>query len=75
MKINRLFIYSVLAFAAVMLFVQCNKNNTTEKSAEAPAAQTTAISGKLPIAYVNIDSLLQKYNYATAYYVKLVINP
>lgn len=29
-----------------------------------PAAQTTSISGKLPIAYVNIDSLLQKYNYA-----------
>ncbi|BEG62382.1 hypothetical protein NSB1T_11445 [Coprobacter fastidiosus NSB1 = JCM 33896] len=48
-----------------MLFVQCNKkNNTTEKSAKTPAAQTTSISGKLPIAYVNIDSLLQKYNYA-----------
>ena len=48
-----------------MLFVQCNKkNNTTEKSAKTPAAQTTSILGKLPIAYVNIDSLLQKYNYA-----------
>ena len=40
------------------------KNNTTEKSAKTPAAQTTSILGKLPIAYVNIDSLLQKYNYA-----------
>lgn len=40
------------------------KNNTTEKSAETPAAQATSISGKLPIAYVNIGSLLQKYNYA-----------
>ena len=65
MKISRPFIHSVLAFAIVMLFVQCNKkNNTTEKSAETPAAQATSISGKLPIAYVNIDSLLQKYNYA-----------
>lgn len=65
MKISRPFIHSVLAFAIVMFFVQCNKkNNTTEKSAETPAAQATSISGKLPIAYVNIDSLLQKYNYA-----------
>ena len=65
MKISRPFIHSVLAFAIVMLFVQCNKkNNTTEKSAKTPAAQTTSILGKLPIAYVNIDSLLQKYNYA-----------
>ena len=79
MKISRPFIHSVLAFAIVMLFVQCNKkNNTTEKSAKTPAAQTTSISGKLPIAYVNIDSLLQKYNYAkdlmNRYYVVLKIH-
>ena len=53
MKISRPFIHSVLAFAIVMLFVQCNKkNNTTEKSAKTPAAQTTSILGRFAITKI-----------------------
>ncbi len=65
MKISRPFIHSVLAFAIVMLFVQCNKKIIRLKNQlKHLLPKTTSILGKLPIAYVNIDSLLQKYNYA-----------
>ncbi len=49
------------ACAALVAFtaIQC-----TPKQAEEPVATTTPLEIQLPIAYINVDSLLVNYNYA-----------
>ncbi|MDH6535479.1 OmpH family outer membrane protein [Parabacteroides sp. 52] len=60
-------INGVLAVAIIILFVMqfSNKKETTVTKAFAQGDEATAI---LPIAYVNIDSLLMNYNYAKDLY-------
>ena len=53
---------SLAAIAIVLLFTQCA--NKTENHTQTTATATAAISGgELKIAYVDIDSLLTKYNF------------
>ena len=53
---------SLAAIAIVLLFTQCA--NKTETHPQTTATSTAAISGgELKIAYVDIDSLLTKYNF------------
>lgn len=64
MKNINYIINGVLALAVVILFVM----QFTEKKNESGVTKTFAVeenaSGLLPIAYVNVDSLLQNYNYS-----------
>jgi len=64
MKNLSLIINAVLAVAVVILFVLVlgNKSNNTTK--QFTTGKDTVISGKLPIAYINIDSLLLHYQFA-----------
>lgn len=65
MKNINYIINGVLAVAVVILFVmQFSGKKETSVSSPAVSAGEGAIAGKLPIAYVNVDSLLENYNYA-----------
>ena len=57
-----MFVSGLLALATVFGFSQCTEKNTTATST---AAQTTTVAGtsNMKIAYVEIDSLLTKYNF------------
>lgn len=68
------FMHAVVALAVAMLCVQC-KNNTTKEAAETTKTLTekqAADSGRLPIAYIRIDSLLMKYDFAKEVSEKLL---
>jgi len=64
MKNASLIINAILAVAVIILFwlVLSNKTNSTAK--QAVSGKNTFTKGKLPIAYVNIDSLLLNYQFA-----------
>ncbi|MDR3653501.1 MAG: OmpH family outer membrane protein [Paludibacter sp.] len=64
MKNLSLIINAILAIAVVVLFVLVlgNKSNTATK--QLVIGKDTVTTGKLPIAYVNIDSLLLHYQFA-----------
>lgn len=58
-SLNKLFM-SLAALAVILFFVQCAGNNATPASDEASADESA--SG-LKVAYVNVDTLLAKYNF------------
>ena len=64
MKNLSLIFNAILAIAVVVLFVLVlgNKNNTVAK--QTVAGKDVVTKGKLPIAYINIDSLLLHYQFA-----------
>ena len=64
MKNLSLIFNAVLAIAVVVLFVLVlgNKSNTVAK--QSVAGKDFVTKGKLPIAYINIDSLLLHYQFA-----------
>ncbi|MEI8086777.1 MAG: OmpH family outer membrane protein [Paludibacter sp.] len=64
MKNLSLIMNAILAIAVIVLFwlVLANKSNTTAK--QIVAGKNSVTVGKLPIAYVNIDSLLLNYQFA-----------
>ena len=64
MKNVSLIFNAVLAIAVIILFwlVLGTKSNTTAK--QLITGKATVTSGKLPIAYVNVDSLLLHYQFA-----------
>lgn len=65
MKNINYIINGILALAVVILFVmQLSGNKGAGAANPATPEEGTAISGTLPIAYVNVDSLLENYNYA-----------
>lgn len=59
--------------ACSFLFVQCN-NSGSQSKAVSGVNDTSFVSNgnRLPIAYINTDSLLQKYNYAQDLQKKLL---
>lgn len=65
MKNVSLIMNAILAIAVVVLFVLV-LGNKTNKTVQQQVAQGkgTITTGKLPIAYINIDSLLLNYQYA-----------
>jgi len=64
MKNLSLIFNAILAIAVVVLFVLVlgNKSNTVAK--QTVAGKDVVTKGKLPIAYINIDSLLLHYQFA-----------
>lgn len=56
-------INGVLAVAVVILFVMQFSNKKESGAAKSVASEDTVASGLLPVAYINLDSLLQNYNY------------
>lgn len=52
----------LLVMATVLMFAQCSGNNNAATSAVAPAGGAAG-SSNMKIAYVEIDSLLTKYNF------------
>jgi outer membrane protein len=64
MKNLSLIINAVLAVAIVVLFVLVLSNKSNSATKQSTTGKDQVISGKLPIAYVNIDSLLLHYQFA-----------
>ena len=63
MKRTNFILNGFLALAIVLVFAQCSdKNNNAATSSTAPAAGVAG-SSNMKIAYVEIDSLLTKYNF------------
>ncbi|WP_455674240.1 OmpH family outer membrane protein [Phocaeicola sp.] len=65
MKRTNFILNGFLALATVLVFAQCTdkNNNASTTSTAAPAAAGAAGSSNMKIAYVEIDSLLTKYNF------------
>ena len=59
-SLNKLFM-SLAALAVILFFAQCAGNNATSATEEA-TAEDGSMSG-LKVAYVDVDSLLAKYNF------------
>ncbi len=65
MKNINYLINGILAVAIVILFVmQFSGKKEANVANVVPASAGEATSGQLPVAYVNVDSLLENYNYA-----------
>lgn len=64
MKNINYLINGVLALAVIILFVMHFSGKKESDSPQAVLAGTEGVSGLLPIAYVNVDSLLTNYNYS-----------
>ena len=63
MKRTNFILNGFLALAIVLVFAQCSdKNNNAATSSAGPAAGVAG-SSNMKIAYVEIDSLLTKYNF------------
>lgn len=63
MKITDYVIKPLLAFGLVLLFTQC-KDQEKPKTEDIKSEPRAVSAGRLPIAYINQDSLLLKYNFA-----------
>lgn len=64
MKNLSLLINVVLAIAIIVLFIKVYGGNKQQSGDNAANRATAELSEKLPIAYVNIDSLLLNYQFA-----------
>ncbi|OAV75977.1 Outer membrane protein [Bacteroidales bacterium Barb7] len=65
MKNIHYIIEGVLAVAIIVLFaLQFSSGKKTSFAANAASESNIDLSGVLPIAYINVDSLLENYNYA-----------
>ncbi len=64
MKNINYIINGILAVAVVILFVMQFSNKKQVSPAKVVATQSESTTGTLPVAYVNVDSLLENYNYA-----------
>lgn len=63
MKLKNLTFPIVFTLAIVALFVQCKEATTNQTAAPIATADSAALA-TLPIAYINVDTLLQNYNYS-----------
>jgi len=59
-SLNKLFM-SLAAMAVVLFFAQCAGNTPAPAESEAPAEEST--TSALKVAYVEVDTLLSKYNF------------
>jgi outer membrane protein len=64
MKNLSLIINAVLAIAVIVLFVKVFSNGSKGESQQQVASAQKGASERLPIAYINVDSLLLNYNFA-----------
>lgn len=64
MKNVSIIINAIMAVAIVILFVLVLTNKSNPIAKQLTTGKDVAVSGKLPIAYINIDSLLLHYQFA-----------
>ena len=66
MKHTNTIVNIVLAIGIIVLYILhfCGKDGDCPSSEKASASNVAVGSGQLPIAYINIDSLLQSYSYS-----------
>lgn len=67
MKNTNTIISAILAVAVVILFIlhfSGNKKGASNETYSGTATEGTEMSAKMPVAYINIDSLLTNYTYA-----------
>lgn len=64
MKNLSLILNGVLAIAVIVLFVKVFGGNANSVNNGAPFSKEEIKAGKLPIAYINVDSLLSNYQFA-----------
>jgi outer membrane protein len=64
MKNASLIINAILVVAVIILFWLVLSNKTNNSAKQAVSGKNAFTKGKLPIAYVNIDSLLLNYQFA-----------
>ncbi len=62
MKKVNYFVNGLVALSLAMLLSECKQANQAENQTKNASAQTTELTG-MKIAYVEVDSLLAKYNY------------
>lgn len=63
MKRSKFILNGFLALTTAMSFAQCSNNNPTTSPAATNAPAGVAGSSNMKIAYVEVDSLLTKYNF------------
>ncbi len=64
MKNLSLILNGILAIAVIVLFVKVFGDSSKGSSSHSVSASDSICNGKLPIAYINVDSLLLNYNFA-----------
>ena len=64
MKNLSLILNGILAIAVIVLFVKVFSETSKGSSTHSSAAHDSICNGVLPIAYINVDSLLLNYNFA-----------
>lgn len=66
MKHTNTIVNIVLAISIIVLYILhfCGKDGDCPSSEKTSASSAAVGSGQLPIAYINIDSLLQSYSYS-----------
>lgn len=66
MKHTNTIVNIVLAISIIVLYILhfCGKDGNSPSSEKASTSSAAVGSGQLPIAYINIDSLLQSYSYS-----------
>lgn len=64
MKNLSLILNAVLAIAVIVLFVKVFSGNANSNTGKAIFSNDSISTGKLPIAYINVDSLLLNYQFA-----------
>lgn len=63
MKKKNLILNGCLALGMGLMFTQCNGNNATQTNTVAPQNTVAQENGGLKIAYVEVDSLIAKYQF------------
>lgn len=63
MKLKNYIFNGILAMIAVILFAQCEGNKNGATVTQNSSEDNTPTSGNLKIAYVEVDSLLMKYDF------------
>lgn len=64
MKNLSLILNAILAIAVIVLFVKVFSGNANSNTGKAIFSNDSISTGKLPIAYINVDSLLLNYQFA-----------
>lgn len=64
MKNLSLILNGILAIAVIVLFVKVFGDTSKGSSSHSVSVHDSICNGKLPIAYINVDSLLLNYNFA-----------
>ena len=74
MKTFTLAIRITAVVALSLLMVQCGNKQAAPNQSVSDDTTISSYGDKLPIAYINVDSLLSKYNYAKDLNEKMILS-